>query len=126
MARTRATGSRNSGHNPPPISSSTIPDAPNNEDPIIPPAPVITGEHSTTQNRSIRPPHEDSSSPYYLSSGDHPGLTLVTPPLSDLNFQAWRRDFELSVGARNKTGTMNKKIGTAERIGNLYFLLQSN
>ncbi|KAF4355645.1 hypothetical protein F8388_013062 [Cannabis sativa] len=34
---------------------------------------------------------------------DHPGLSLVTPVLSAKNFQPWKRDFKLSIRARNKT-----------------------
>uniref|UniRef100_A0A803NRL8 RNase H type-1 domain-containing protein n=1 Tax=Cannabis sativa TaxID=3483 RepID=A0A803NRL8_CANSA len=98
MARTRATGSRNSGQTPLPNTSSSIPAVPPNP-PIIPPTSAVTGDIAPPH----RPVHEDSSSPYFLNSGDNPGLTLVTPLLSDKNFQSWRRDFELSVGARNKT-----------------------
>uniref|UniRef100_A0A803PC10 Retrotransposon Copia-like N-terminal domain-containing protein n=1 Tax=Cannabis sativa TaxID=3483 RepID=A0A803PC10_CANSA len=104
MVRTRATGSRHSGRTPPPHTSSSIPDAPSIETPTVPPAPNHHGETLPQNLPAIpRPAHEDSSSPYYLSSGDHPGLILVTLPLSDHNFQPWRRDFELYVGARNKT-----------------------
>uniref|UniRef100_A0A803PIP4 CCHC-type domain-containing protein n=1 Tax=Cannabis sativa TaxID=3483 RepID=A0A803PIP4_CANSA len=102
MPRTRAIGSRNSGQAPLPNNSSSILDAPPNP-PIIPLASAITGDIvPPSPNATTRPVHEGSSSPYFLNSSDNPGLTLVTPLLSDKNFQSWRRDFELSVGARNK------------------------
>ena len=50
-----------------------------------------------------RPAYEDVRSPYFLSTADHPGLALATPVLTDRNFQPWKRDFKLSIGARNKT-----------------------
>uniref|UniRef100_A0A803PHG1 Retrotransposon Copia-like N-terminal domain-containing protein n=1 Tax=Cannabis sativa TaxID=3483 RepID=A0A803PHG1_CANSA len=50
-----------------------------------------------------RPAYEDIRSPYYLSNADHLGLALATPLLTDRNFQPWKRDFKLSIGARNKT-----------------------
>ncbi|KAF4380843.1 hypothetical protein G4B88_009690 [Cannabis sativa] len=107
MARTRATGSQSSGQTLLPHNSSNIPHAPP-DPPVIPPVSNITGDNTTQQTIvHSRPVHEDSSSPYYLNSGDHPGLTLVSPPLLDKNIQPWRPNFELSVGARNKTGTQN-------------------
>uniref|UniRef100_A0A803PC45 Retrotransposon Copia-like N-terminal domain-containing protein n=1 Tax=Cannabis sativa TaxID=3483 RepID=A0A803PC45_CANSA len=103
MARTRTTGSRNSSQTPLPNNSSSIPDAPPNPQ-IIPPASIPTGHITNPQpNVTTQLIHEDSSSPYFLNSGDHPGLTLVTHVLSNKNFQSWRRDFKLSVGAQNKT-----------------------
>ncbi|KAF4349803.1 hypothetical protein F8388_001081 [Cannabis sativa] len=114
MARTRATGSGSSGQTPLPNNSFNIPDAPPNP-PIIPPVSNVTGDNTTRQPvAQPRPVHEDSSSPYFLNSGDHPDLTLVSPPLSDKNFQPWRRNFELSVGARNKTAVaQNPSASTA-------------
>ncbi|KAF4346654.1 hypothetical protein G4B88_009917 [Cannabis sativa] len=73
--------------------------------PIIPLVSNVTGDNTTQQPATqTRPVQEDSSSPYYLNSGDHPGLTLVSSSLSDKNFQPWRRNFELSVSARSKIG----------------------
>uniref|UniRef100_A0A803PZF7 Retrotransposon Copia-like N-terminal domain-containing protein n=1 Tax=Cannabis sativa TaxID=3483 RepID=A0A803PZF7_CANSA len=48
-----------------------------------------------------QPTYEDVRSPYYLNTVDHPGLVLVTPVLTDRNFQPWTRDFKLSIGARS-------------------------
>ncbi|XP_060961850.1 uncharacterized protein LOC133032047 [Cannabis sativa] len=59
--------------------------------------------HVPRSNPVDRPPYEDIRSPYYLSNADHPGLVLATPILTDRNFQPWKRDFKISIGARNKT-----------------------
>ena len=50
-----------------------------------------------------RPAYEDVRSPYFLSTADHPGLALATPVLTDRNFQPWKRDFKLSIGANETT-----------------------
>ncbi|KAF4400283.1 hypothetical protein G4B88_019492 [Cannabis sativa] len=102
MTRTRATGSRNSDQTPMLNISSSVPDAPTN--PLIIPlvSAVIEDIAITEPNVTTRPVHEDSSSPYFLNSCEHPGLTLVTPLLSDKNFQSWRCDFEFFIDARNK------------------------
>ena len=34
---------------------------------------------------------EDSSSPYFLHNGDHPGLNLVSNLLTGANYHTWRR-----------------------------------
>uniref|UniRef100_A0A803PKB0 Reverse transcriptase domain-containing protein n=1 Tax=Cannabis sativa TaxID=3483 RepID=A0A803PKB0_CANSA len=82
--------------------------------PMAPPPPPSTNsadnppriEHSAPVPQSTpvdRPLYEDIRSPYYLSNSDHPSMALVTLVLTDRNFQPWKRDFKLSIGARNKT-----------------------
>ncbi|XP_061351052.1 uncharacterized protein LOC133296119 [Gastrolobium bilobum] len=45
---------------------------------------------------------DDSSSLYFLQSGDHPGLILVSHTLSGSNFHSWRRAMLLALTAKNK------------------------
>uniref|UniRef100_A0A803PEA6 Retrotransposon Copia-like N-terminal domain-containing protein n=1 Tax=Cannabis sativa TaxID=3483 RepID=A0A803PEA6_CANSA len=121
MVRTRATGSRHSHRTPPPHPSSSVPDALSIEMPIVPPATNHPRKPLLQNHPPVhRPAHEDNSNLYYLSSGDHPGLILVTPPLSDHNFQPWRRDFELSVGARNKTAFLKGTLPSPPEIDPLH------
>ncbi|XP_062112374.1 uncharacterized protein LOC133823554 [Humulus lupulus] len=55
-----------------------------------------------------RPTLEDAdNNPYFLGTGDHPGLILASPPLTDKNFQQWHRDFNISIGAKNKSAFLN-------------------
>ncbi|KAF4375138.1 hypothetical protein F8388_017284 [Cannabis sativa] len=118
---TRATGSRHSHRTPPPHPSSSVLDALLIEMPIVPPATNHPREPLLQNPPPVhRPAHEDNSNLYYLSSGDHPGLILVTPPLSDHNFQPWRRDFELSVGARNKTAFLKGTLPSPPEIDPLH------
>ncbi|XP_060972562.1 uncharacterized protein LOC133038428 [Cannabis sativa] len=103
MVRTRATSSATTTAVP------LVVDAP-----MAPPPPPSTNsadnppriEHSAPVPQSTpvdRPLYEDIRSPYYLSNSDHPSMALVTLVLTDRNFQPWKRDFKLSIGARNKT-----------------------
>ncbi|XP_060960671.1 uncharacterized protein LOC133031234 [Cannabis sativa] len=79
-------------------------------DPI--PNPEI---HSTptpqanTETRD-RPAHEDPSSPYFLSTGDHPGLLLVSTLLTGSNFQSWRRAITMAFAAKNKTAFLDGSL----------------
>lgn len=50
-------------------------------------------------NRAIS---EDSSSPFYLHNGDHPGLVLVSHPLTGTNYNIWSRAMVMALTAKNK------------------------
>ncbi|KAL5542827.1 hypothetical protein UlMin_010537 [Ulmus minor] len=59
---------------------------------------------------------EDSTSPYFLHNGDHPGLILVTNLLSGSNFHTWRRAMLMALTAKNKLefvdGTIPRPLST--------------
>uniref|UniRef100_A0A803QNN8 Retrotransposon Copia-like N-terminal domain-containing protein n=1 Tax=Cannabis sativa TaxID=3483 RepID=A0A803QNN8_CANSA len=79
-------------------------------DPI--PNPEITSapiQQASMENRD-RPAHEDLSSPYFLSTGDHPGLVLVSAPLTGPNFQSWRRAISMAFAAKNKTAFLDGSL----------------
>ncbi|XP_061365638.1 uncharacterized protein LOC133308918 [Gastrolobium bilobum] len=48
------------------------------------------------------PSMEDTTSPYSLQGGDHPGLILVVTPLSGSNYNSWNRAMLLALTAKNK------------------------
>ncbi|XP_075492397.1 uncharacterized protein LOC142530447 [Primulina tabacum] len=50
-------------------------------------------------NRSVL---EDSSSPFFLQNGDHPGLLLVSHQLTGSNYNTWSRSFSMALTAKNK------------------------
>uniref|UniRef100_A0A803PBA5 Uncharacterized protein n=1 Tax=Cannabis sativa TaxID=3483 RepID=A0A803PBA5_CANSA len=101
MVRTRAT------------SLATISDDPSRvEAPMAPPPSTNSAENLSRAhlpppptvhrpNPVNRPAYEDVRSPYYRSTTDHPGLSHITPVLSNKKFQPWKRDFKLSIGARS-------------------------
>ena len=45
---------------------------------------------------------EDSSSPYFLQNGDHPGLVLVTHQLTGPNFNSWSCAMRMALMTKNK------------------------
>ncbi|KAL5562858.1 hypothetical protein UlMin_032605 [Ulmus minor] len=53
---------------------------------------------------------EDSSSPYFLHNGDHPGLNLVSNPLNGANFHTWHRAMLMALNAKNKIGFVDGTI----------------
>uniref|UniRef100_A0A803PSP8 Retrotransposon Copia-like N-terminal domain-containing protein n=1 Tax=Cannabis sativa TaxID=3483 RepID=A0A803PSP8_CANSA len=56
--------------------------------------------HTSTISMSHSESHDrlaNEHNPHFISSGDHPDLILITLPLSDHNFQQWRRDFNLAL-----------------------------
>ncbi|KAL5575800.1 hypothetical protein UlMin_017499 [Ulmus minor] len=49
-----------------------------------------------------RPLGEDSSSPFYLSNGDHPGLHIVSTHLVGSNYNSWNCAMTMALVAKNK------------------------
>ena len=46
----------------------------------------------------------DINHPYFLSSSDHPGLSLVTETLTDQNFHCWSRSIQIALSTKLKLG----------------------
>lgn len=68
-----------------------------------------------TQNRvvvgaSLPSVMEDSTSPYFLHHGDHPGLSLVSHQLVGPNYNTWSRAMVMALTAKNKVGFVNGSI----------------
>ncbi|XP_062109408.1 uncharacterized protein LOC133820027 [Humulus lupulus] len=86
---------------------SQMPEAPNSN---------TNGGHNSASNRFApldnldHSPLEDANNPYFLGNGDHPGLILASPPLTDKNFQQWRQNFMISIGAKNKSNFLNGSL----------------
>ncbi|KZV53534.1 hypothetical protein F511_42283 [Dorcoceras hygrometricum] len=95
----------------------------------------------------VRTALEDTSSPYYLQNGDHPGLLLVSNLLAGSNYNIWSRAMVVALTAKNKLGFVDnlacsvsfmsdschiqdfkrtKTIGMGKRLGNLYVLIKSS
>ncbi|RVW45131.1 hypothetical protein CK203_067641 [Vitis vinifera] len=49
-------------------------------------------------------PMEDSSSPFYLHNGDHPGLILVSHHLSGSNYNNWSRVMMMGLTTKKQGG----------------------
>ncbi|CAA0836919.1 Unknown protein, partial [Striga hermonthica] len=48
--------------------------------------------------------------PFALSTSDHPGLLLISHPLSGNNFLSWKRSIMIALGAKTKLGFINGEI----------------
>ncbi|KZV48565.1 hypothetical protein F511_32101 [Dorcoceras hygrometricum] len=58
----------------------------------------------------VRTALEDTSSPYYLQNGDHPGLLLVSNLLVGSNYNIWSRAMVVALTAKNKLGFVDNSI----------------
>ncbi|KAJ9172317.1 hypothetical protein P3X46_015566 [Hevea brasiliensis] len=47
--------------------------------------------------------------PYILQNSDHPGMTLVSFPLTGLNYLSWSRSTVIALRAKDKRGFINGK-----------------
>nr|XP_009768140.1 PREDICTED: uncharacterized protein LOC104219202 [Nicotiana sylvestris] len=56
----------------------------------------------------------DYSNPYFLSSTDHPGLTIVSQVFDGSRYGAWRRSVLIALSVRNKLGFINGCIKTPD------------
>lgn len=52
----------------------------------------------------------DLDNPYYLHPSDHPGLVLVSQPLSDDNYTSWKRAMTMALNGKNKFGFVDGTI----------------
>lgn len=46
----------------------------------------------------------DINHPFYLSSSDHPGLSLVSEVLNDQNYHQWSRSITIALSSKLKLG----------------------
>ncbi|XP_073138349.1 uncharacterized protein [Henckelia pumila] len=61
-------------------------------------------------NQINRTSTEDSSSPFFLQNGDHPGLILVPNRLTTSNYNTWSRAMVMALTAKNKLGFVDGTI----------------
>ena len=64
---------------------------------------------SSTSVPSIQP-WENSSSPYYLSSGDNLGVFLIVRHLIEENYSTWSRAIFIALDAKTKLGFIDGSI----------------
>ncbi|XP_060960844.1 uncharacterized protein LOC115723869 [Cannabis sativa] len=69
-------------------------------DPVadIPQPPVHTRRSSLVDRLA----HEDVSSPFFLSTADHPGLVLVSTILNRANYQSWKKEITMALTAKEQ------------------------
>ncbi|KAL5553114.1 hypothetical protein UlMin_040515 [Ulmus minor] len=62
----------------------------------------LAHNHFLNLETTDRSPGEDSSSLFYFSNGDHPGLHLVSTHLVGSNYNSWNRAMTMALVAKNK------------------------
>ena len=55
-------------------------------------------------------PWENASSPFFLSSGDNPGVPLVVQHLTEENYNTWSRAILISLDAKTKLGFIDSLV----------------
>ncbi|KAM6557548.1 hypothetical protein CsatB_004567 [Cannabis sativa] len=73
-----------------------------------------TAADNNTAIPAVRDLTEDHSSPFFLSTGDHPGLVLVSTVLTGTNYQAWKRGITMALIAKNKIAFINGSLPRPE------------
>ncbi|KAL6325554.1 hypothetical protein AAG906_023399 [Vitis piasezkii] len=63
---------------------------------------------------------EDVSSPFFLHSGDHPGLIFVSHNLTGSNYNTWSRVMAMALTAKNKIGFVDGTIPRAAQTDLLF------
>ncbi|GMI80076.1 hypothetical protein HRI_001676900 [Hibiscus trionum] len=53
---------------------------------------------------------DDGGNPYYLHQSDNPGMVLVLQPLTNDNYNSWRRSMVMALSAKNKLGFVDGSI----------------
>ena len=61
-------------------------------------------------------PWENSSSPYFLSNSDNPGVSLVVQHLTEENYSTWSRAILIALDAKTKLGFIVGSIPKPESI----------
>uniref|UniRef100_A0A803Q9C5 Retrotransposon Copia-like N-terminal domain-containing protein n=1 Tax=Cannabis sativa TaxID=3483 RepID=A0A803Q9C5_CANSA len=64
------------------------------------PQPSIPIRHPSTLNHLA---HQDVSSPFFLTTADHPSLILVSTILNGANYQYWKQGIIIALTSKNKS-----------------------
>ncbi|XP_050897409.1 uncharacterized protein LOC127104260 [Lathyrus oleraceus] len=74
----------------------------------------------TNKNNNAKNPALDHSSPYYLYPVENPDIVLVSPPLSENNYESWSRSMKRALLSKNKIKFINGKITTPDKNDSLF------
>ncbi|XP_010241277.1 PREDICTED: uncharacterized protein LOC104585930 [Nelumbo nucifera] len=54
--------------------------------------------------------YNSNEDPFFLHGSDHPGMMLVTTPLTGNNYLTWSRSMKIALGAKLKLGFVDERI----------------
>ena len=66
-------------------------------------------------------PWENSSSPYFLSNNDNPGVSLVVQHLIEENYSTWNRAVLIALDAKSKIGFIDGSIPKPQSSDHPYY-----
>ena len=66
-------------------------------------------------------PWENSSSPYFLSNGDNPGVSFVGQRLTKENYSTWSRAILIALDAKSKIGFIDGSIPKPQSSDHPYY-----
>ncbi|KAA8547245.1 hypothetical protein F0562_003891 [Nyssa sinensis] len=64
------------------------------------------GDNSQTSSPSF----DDPSHPLYFNNSDHPGVTLVSHPLTETNYNTWHQSMLIALSVKNKVGFIDGTV----------------
>ncbi|XP_075645490.1 uncharacterized protein LOC142616547 [Castanea sativa] len=79
-------------------------------------------ESTSSATTCTAQPWENSSNPYFLSSGDNPGVSLVVQPLTEENYNTWSRAILISLDAKTKLGFIDGSIPKPQSVDYPYYI----
>ncbi|XP_030936013.1 uncharacterized protein LOC115961119 [Quercus lobata] len=79
-------------------------------------------ESTSSATTHTAQPWENSSSPYFLSSGDNPGVSLVVQPLTEENYNTWSGAILISLDAKIKLEFIDGSIPKPQSVDHPYYI----
>ncbi|KAI9165411.1 hypothetical protein LWI28_013668 [Acer negundo] len=81
----------------------------------VPPPPPISGKEVADFNTSADFSRSNISNPFFTHHSDHPGLVLISKPLTRDNYSTWKRAMTLALNSKNKLGFVNGSINAPSK-----------
>ena len=78
-------------------------------------------ESTSSATTHTAQPWENSFSPYFLSSGDNPSVSLVVQPFTEENYNTWSRAILISLDAKTKLGFIDGSIPKPQFVDHPYY-----
>ena len=68
------------------------------------------GDNTSSTSILTIQPWKNSSSPYFLSNSDNPGVSLVVQHLTEENYSTWSRVVLIALDAKSKIGFIDGSL----------------
>ena len=78
-------------------------------------------ENTPSATVPIVQPWENTASPFFLSSSDNPGVSLVVQHLTEENYNTWSRAILISLDAKTKLGFIDGSIPKPQTVDHPHY-----